>query len=162
MGTMYNETNVKKRTPVVIQVLIMLTAAIVISDILETVRVGRLMVEKISDPLLILFMTGFIFYEVLECRTSYKYSIIANQLIIHKITQKNYEVVECIYLDDILYVGNPLGCLGKYKIKEIKNYSCSIKLFNSQCCVYKSSNGNKKLYFKPSKRLENKIMILKK
>ena len=157
MGTMYKEINAKKRMPVIVTIFIVLSMMIAISNILETIKIGSFSLGIVTNPAIGILTIGFIAFQVLRCRVSYKYSIIADQLIIHRIKQNEHQAVKCINLRDIVYIGRPFSCNKKYDIIESNSFSCTLRKLNSLCCIYKSEQGYKKLYFQPSEKLTEKI-----
>ncbi len=157
MGTMYKEINAKKRMPVIVTIFIVLSMMIAISNILETIKIGGFSLGIVTNPAIGIMTIGFIAFQVLRCRVSYKYSIIADQLIIHRIKQNEHQAVKCINLKNIVYIGKPFSCNEKYNIVESNSFSCTLRKFNSLCCIYKSEEGYKKLYFQPSEKLVEKI-----
>ncbi len=154
---MYKEINAKKKAPVVINIFIVLSLMIALSNMLETIKIKNFSLGIITNPALGIITTAFIVFQIFRCRVSYKYSIIGDQLIIHRLTQNDHQAVKCINLNDIKYVGKPSGCMGKYALKETKSYSCTLRIFNALCCVYKTDEGYKKFYFQPSEKLVDKI-----
>jgi len=157
MGTMYKEISVKKRMPVIVTIFIVISRMIAISNVLETIKIGSFSLGIVTNPVIGIITIGFIAFQVLRCNVSYNYSIIADQITIHRIKQNDHQAVKCINLRDIVYIGKPFSSKEKYNIVESNTFSCTLRKFNSLCCIYKTEQGYKKLYFQPSEKLVDKI-----
>lgn len=163
MGTMYKEIVIRRRTPVVVGVFIILAIMICIANIVEQVQVANYKIGFITNPL-ICFVTSYIIgFEVLKCKVCYRYSIIADQLIIHRLKDREQSVVENIKLKDIVFIGSPLQLKEKIITASSKKYICSLFRLNKYCCVYKEGDKFRKFYFQPSRNLISKLnMIIEK
>lgn len=157
MGTMYKEIVARRRTPVVIGIFIGLAIMIVISNFIEQIHVANYNIGFITNPILLMITAIIICIEVFKCKVSYRYSIIADQLIIHKMKDKEQNVVENVKLKNIIFIGKVKELKNNLEISTSKKYTCSVMSMNNYCCVYKDGNQYRKFYFQPSGRMISKI-----
>ncbi len=101
------------------------------------------------------------YIEFSKCTVKYKYSIVADQFIIHKIKGDEVKILEDIKLKDIEFIGKYRNCKGDIHISSSKKYICSTSFGKKFCCVYKLGDKFKKFYFEPSDSLMSKITLLK-
>ncbi|MBU5227567.1 hypothetical protein KQI36_13080 [Clostridium senegalense] len=158
MGTMYKETIYRKKLPALLFLFLLMIIFILLSDFInnkiESVRVFC----NIFFLGLMAICCGLEFY---KCNTRYKYSIIADQLIIHKVVGDLQVLVADIKIKDIENItkikGNKLFCL----LSGNKYTCCLLGLKNRYCCSYKFNGKINKFYFEPSKKLINRINIIR-
>lgn len=156
MGTMYKEIVVRRRTPVVVGLLLLLVIMIAVSNLVEHIQVFNYKIGFITNPIISIITSMLILFEIMKCKVSYRYSIIADQLIIHRLKQKEQNVVENIKLKDIVYMGKEKDYRENYDIANSKRYVCALKL-NNYCCIYKDGDRYRKFFFQPSLNLVQKI-----
>lgn len=157
MKTMYKEEIMRKRLPVVLEMFALLTVIIFIADFIEEIRVANRSIGTVTNPLLVVFMGTMIIYSIARCREKYRYSIIADQLIVHRIVRGEQIVVENIKLKDIKYIGRASKLKEKLNVKYIKKHGCSLFAFRTFCCIYKEGDKVNKFYFEPSESFINRI-----
>jgi hypothetical protein len=150
MKIMYKEEIMRRKLPVILELFALLTVTIFLSDILEGIRVSNRTIGFVTNPLLIIFMGAMIIFSITICREKYRYSIVADQLLVHKIINGEQVVVENIKLKDIKYIGRTTKLKDKLSVIYGKRHSCSIFTFNTYCCIYKQGDIIKKFYFSPS------------
>ncbi|MEW8956155.1 hypothetical protein [Clostridium sp.] len=157
MNTMYKETVEIRKAPRIIGVFIMMCLMITVSNLIENIKVFDFKIGFVTNPLIILLTVSFIAFEFIRCKIRYKYSIIANQLIIHKLKDRHQDIEENIKLQDIVFVGKSKELKRKLNISSSKYYVCSLTRFNECCCIYKDGNSYRKFYFQPSSNLITKL-----
>jgi len=106
-------------------------------------------------------MIGLCYMEFSKCKIKYKYSIVVDQFIIHRIKGGEVTILEDIKLKDIEFIGKYSDYSSDNHISSSKKYICSSFTGSKFCCVYKLGNKFKKFYFEPSVPLINKINLLK-
>lgn len=157
MGIMHREVITRRRDTTIIASIIFLSLMIALARIIGELRINRFKIELISDPIFIAITLFILYIETIKCKTSYKYSVIANQLMIHKVKTRNQEILENIKIDNIVFFGRDKENKNKYKINNKKRYICNLFNCNTYCCIYKRNEGYGKFYFQPSRELIKKL-----
>lgn len=158
---MHKEIVQRKKIPVVILLFIILITFICLSDILSQINIGSINIETFVTMFFNTLMIALCYIEFSRCKVKYKYSIVADQFIIHKIKGEEVTIVEDIKLKNIEFVGKYSNCNSDIHISSSKRYICSTFFGSKFCCVYKVEDKFKKFYFEPSDGLMNKIRSLK-
>ncbi len=160
MGIMQKETISHRRSNAIIASVIFGSAMIFLGRAIGNIRLYNTKIEVVTDPLLI-FMTLAIFAILFrKCRVSYKYSVIADQLIIHKVISEKQKVLEDIKVEDIVYLGEDKDRIKEFSTKGCRSYTCR-NFEAKKCCIYKKNNKTYKFYFQASDRFVNKVNNLK-
>lgn len=158
---MYREMVQRKKFPVVILLFITLITFICLSDLLPNINVGNMNIKIFITIFFNTLMVTLCYIEFSKCMVKYKYSIVADQFIIHKIKGEEVKILEDIKLKDIEFIGKYKNCKTNIRVSSSKNYICSTFIGSKFCCVYKLGDKFKKFYFEPSDNLMNKITLLK-
>lgn len=157
MKTMYKEEVMQKRLPVILEMFVLLTLSIFVSNFTEKVSLYNRSIGSAANLMLILFMSVMIVLGIMRCRERYRYSIIADQLIVHRIVKGEQIIIENIKLEDIKYIGRASKLKHKLNTRYTGRHGCSIFSFRTFCCIYKEGDGIKKFYFQPSESFINRI-----
>jgi hypothetical protein len=161
MGLMYKEIVFRRKLPVMITFFFIMTIMLYLLKISEIMNLIPIYMSREIDLLCLFILILFGAYEIQKCQIQYKYSIIADQLIIHKVKGKNQELVEDINIQDIKYIGY-INKLNDIKINcKKKKYICSLINMNKYCCIYSNGHRFNKIYFEPSSELIEKLKYLK-
>ncbi|GCD08378.1 hypothetical protein LGL55_24865 [Clostridium tagluense] len=158
---MYKEMVQRKKFPVVVVLFITLITFICLSDLLPKINIGSINLKTFITMFFNTLMVALCFIEFSRCKIKYKYSIVADQFIIHKIRGEESKILEDIKLKDIEFIGKHSNCNTHIHISSSKKYICSTFNGSKFCCVYKAGDKFKKFYFEPSEGLMNKIRSLK-
>jgi len=158
---MYKEMVQRKKLPAIILLFITLITVICLSDLLPKVSVGSINIKTFITMFFNTLMIALCYMEFSKCKVKYKYSIVVDQFIIHKIKGEEVTILEDIKLKDIEYIGKYCNYKPDIHISNSKKYSCSTFVGSKFCCVYKVGDKLKKFYFEPSVGLMNKISSLK-
>lgn len=158
---MHKEIVERKKFPVIVLLFITLIAFICLSDLLSKISIGRINVKIFVTMFFITLMIALCYIEFSKCKVKYKYSIVADQFIIHKMRGEEVTIVEDIKLKNIEFIGKYSNCNEDMHISSSKKYICSTFIKSKFCCVYKVEDKFKKFYFEPSDSLMNKIRLLK-
>lgn len=158
---MYKEMVQRKKFPVVILLFITLITLICLSDILPKLSVGTINIKTLVTMFFNTLMIALCYIEFSKCKIKYKYSIVADQFIIHKIKGDETTILEDIKLKNIKYIGKYCNYNPDIHIASGKKYMCSTFFASKFCCVYKVEDKMKKFYFEPSEGFIKKIRILK-
>lgn len=162
MNTMYKEVVERRMTPVVVGSFVLITLMINLSNTIEGVKIFDYEIGGITNPILLIFTIYVIGLEFFKCNVKYKYSIIAGELIIYKMNNKDQEVVENIRLENVIYVGKIKECKRKINVRSSKKCLCTLLRFDKVCCIYKDGDNYKKIYFDPSEKLLLKLKKISK
>lgn len=161
MGTMYKEVIFRKRLPVFIVFFVAMTIVLYLLKIAEIMNLIPIHMSRIIDLFCLFTLISFAIYEIQKCQVQYKYSIIGEQLIIHRVKGKSQKLVEDINIQDIRYIGPINKRQGvKWGCKR-RNYICSLINLNKHCCIYADGHINREVYFEPSSELIEKIRCIK-
>lgn len=161
MGNIYREVVCKKKAKAIVLVILFISFIIAVSTFLSAVHSIDRFDKKVINYALTALVVMFIAYQTFQCVTKYKYSIMIDKLMVHRIYSNNQTNLENIYLDDIVYIGKNKD--NKYSCRSLrkKSYMCDMLAEGRYCCVYKTENGYNKFYFQPSKELIRRIENLK-
>ncbi len=139
---------------------IMLITFICLSDLLPKISIGSINIKTFVTMFFNTLMIALCYIEFSKCKVKYKYSIVADQFIIHKIKGEEVTILEDIKLKNIEFIGKYSNCNTKISIlRSSKKYICSTFIGSKFCCVYKVGDKFKKFYFEPSDGLMNKIRL---
>lgn len=156
---MHREIVVKKRVPVIYMVLFSITILLYLGKIIEKTKYNQQLVGNVLDFILVLIAVYLIFKEIISCSISYKYSIIADKLIINAVTKKRENNLESIKISNILYLGNKENIPKEYsRLIKHKSYTCNILGEKNFYCIYIKNNKIRKIKFQPSQRFIEKII----
>lgn len=90
---------------------------------------------------------------------SYKYTVIADKIIINSINSKEEKNLEGIRRSDILYIGDKSSIPRKYLFTlRTKKYICNRVGVKSYYCICKNGDGIQKIKFQPSEKFVSKII----
>ena len=154
---MHKELVVKKRSHAIIIIMFVIAFMLYAFDVIEMVKGTNTNLAYGCYFIVGLFTTLFIAKQYLSCRTCYKYSIIANELIINKIYRNNEKNISNISMKDIVYIGRKNEVPKEYKARSEGKYSFYSIRFNSDCCVY-NKNGNLSMFdFNPSDKFIERV-----
>lgn len=156
---MYKETVERNKIVSIFIVLSILALSIVISDVIENLRFGKYVVGGYLTVLLTISVIFFSGAQILKCKVRYKYSVIADELIIYKIKGSREEVLESLKIRDIKDVkkaGINLHAL------TCKKYGCVTFGSGLYVCKYNNGQGTSRFYFEPSCKLVDKLTLLSK
>ena len=152
---MYREVVERKKMPVILMLFLIFTVILFISGFVSKVTTNY--IDNIFELFVSIIMSLIIFFQVSKCKTKYKYSVIEDELIIHKLKGKEQIVLEDIRFCDIEFIGKHKGIGDSYQIYSSKKYVVSLMNTDKYCCIYKSGNQIKRFYFEPSDNLIKKI-----
>lgn len=159
MGILYRETIIRRKTPVVFLIGIIIFTMTIIESILDQLYIEKNSISETLDTGLIVVTGTIIIYEILKCKVVYKYAIIENRIIINKIYGNENKTVEKVFFKDIVYIGKSTGYDGKFLFG--KRYTGNTLRKDVICCVYRVDEKLKKFYFQPSESMLKKIERVK-
>lgn len=156
---MHREVVAKKKVPVIIMILFMITGILYLAEAVERSKYNRLIIGDIFNITLALVTIILIITEIRSCSVSYKYAVIADKLIINIIKNKEEKNLESIRISDVLYIGERSSMPKEYRfLKKSKNYLCNRINSKSYYCIFKDGNKVKKIKFQPSSKFITKII----
>ncbi|MCB2291217.1 hypothetical protein LGK97_15930 [Clostridium sp. CS001] len=158
---MYKEMVERRKAPAMVLLFVVLITFICLSDILPRMNIGIISIKAIAKMFFTTLMIALCYIEFSRCKVKYKYSIVADQFIIHKIRGHEVTILEDIKLKNIDFIGKVENYKADIHISDSKKYSCSTFFSSKFCCIYKVEGKFKKFYFEPSEGLINKIRLLK-
>lgn len=163
---MHREIVHGKKIPAIMISLLAITIALYTVEIAELMLGKTFQVYKVIEVVLLLIIVFVLFKEFKRCSLSYKYSIIADKLIINKLNCKGDNILESIRMKDIVFIGKKVEIPKDLsKLKSHGNYLGSIITSKKCYCVYEKNGQLMKFSFEPSdkllRRLYDKVNILK-
>ncbi|MBU3113154.1 hypothetical protein [Clostridium lacusfryxellense] len=158
---MYKEMVQRKKFPAIVLLFIILIMFICLSDLLPRSSMGSINIKTFVTMFFNTLMIALCYMEFSKCKVKYKYLIVADQFIIHKIKGEEVTILEDIKLKNIEFIGKNSNFTSKKHICSSKNYICSTFNGSKFCCVYSVGDKLKKFYFQPSDSLMNKIAVIK-
>lgn len=154
---MYREIVERRRAMVILIMFVVLSLIIVLYDILGNLTFAEHNLRKLSQIMFSSIMIYTIYRQVIKCKIKYKYSIMGDQLIIHKLNGKQEIIVEDVEFSDIKYIGKNETLEEKFNSRNARKYLCTMFHTNRCYCVYRKNNRLRKFYFEPSEKLIRKI-----
>jgi hypothetical protein len=158
---MHKEMIERKKVPAMVLLFIVLIAFICLSDILPNMNIGVINIKTLATMSFSAIMIALCYIEFSRCKVKYRYSIVADEFIIHKVKGSEVTILEDIKLKNINFIGRNQNYKADIHISDIKTYMCSTLFRNKFCCVYKADDKFKKFYFEPSEGLMKKIRLQK-
>lgn len=155
---LHKEIIEQRQNSIIFEFTTILLIFIVVSDFLNLV-VARISLFRLVKYFINISMVLIFLIEIRRTRTKYKYSLIQDQLIIHKVIKENEHLLNVINVDNIVYI-NRCHCIkDMFHFFSGKRYNFYRFGMNSYVCVYEQEGVLKKFYFNPSQEL---LKILKK
>lgn len=157
MGIMHREVIRRRRDITIVGSIVFISLMIGLATLVGDLKIKHLRIERVTDPIFLVVTVLVILLEIKKLKISYKYSIIADQLIIHKMQSENQETLENIKLNNIVFLGDNKE-RNNIKTNKEKYYTCNIlRNRHTYCCIYKNNDEYRKFYFQPSNKLVEKL-----
>lgn len=155
---MHKEVVVRKRSHVIAIIFLAITFMLYAFNGIDLIKNTNKDLAYGCYFVVVLIAVLFISKEYCSCKVSYKYSIIANKLIINKTYKNDEKNLSNVSIKDIVYIGRKNKVPKQYKTKSQGKYSFDIMNHNSDCCVY-SENGRLSMFdFTPSDKFIERII----
>lgn len=155
---MHREVVHGRKIPAIMISLLAITIALYAIEIAEIMVGKTFQVYRVIEVVLLLMIVFVLFKEFKRCSLSYKYSIIADKLIINKLNCKGDNILESIRMQDIVFIGKRVEIPKKLsKIKSHGSYLSTITTSKKCYCVYKKNGQLIKFSFEPSERLLKRV-----
>lgn len=156
---MHREIVAKKKIPTIAMILFSITAILYIAEAIERSKFNNNIIGDILNIGLIIVTLLLILIEIKSCCISYKYSIIADKLIINLVKNKEQKNLKSIRMSDILYIGKKSNMPREYHFhKRTKSYLCNRMSGNYYYCIYKNGEKIEKIKFQPSEKFINRVL----
>ena len=155
---MHREVVHGRKIPAIMISLLAITIALYTIEIAEMTIGKTFRVYRGIEVVLLLAIVFVLFKEFKRCSLSYKYSIIADKLIINKLNCKGDNILESIRIQDIVFIGRKVEIPKKLsKLKCHGSYLSSLTTPKKCYCVYKRNGQLIKFSFEPSERLLKRV-----
>lgn len=154
---MHKEVVMKKKAPSLALILLIITLMIYLYEAVSYLKLVDVRIIKILNGIIIFLTLCLILFEIIRCEISYKYSIIANKLIINKLFLEKEKNVESINIKSIVYIGKKSEISKKYNTKFTGNYFFKLLSNKCYCCIYEKDNQFYKFNFMPSEELLRRL-----
>jgi hypothetical protein len=154
MGCIYNEKVERNMTPLLILLMVFGLSLLSVSYYVSEMGWER-EVSTILDLFLTLvfLLAGYAVF--LKGRETYRYSIIGDELIIHRLSGEKNDLVAKVKLQEIKKLQEKNGRANLGGLIR-KNY-CQNVVRKGCLCEYQAEGGSKSFYFSPSPSMLNKI-----
>ncbi|WP_102399633.1 hypothetical protein [Haloimpatiens massiliensis] len=158
---MYKEIIERKKLPIATFLITLLCAFIYLYKFISIWITGDAgVMDDVLGLGIFICMATISIGEIYRSCIRYKYSIIADQFIIHKMVRNNNIEEESVKFKDIKFLGKVKDLKEDYKVNSTKKYLCSVFKTNRYCCVYSNGRELKKFYFEPSKEMIGKLRFM--
>ncbi|MBW6410336.1 hypothetical protein [Clostridium weizhouense] len=154
---MHREVVVRKKAPVIATLILVITIMLYLYQGISNLQINNIIIIKAINSLIIMLTVSIVFLQLARCKIAYKYSIIANKLIINKIISNQEKNLESISLSEIVYIGKKYYIPKEYVAKNKGNYFCEVINTKSYCCIYKKQDQYYKFSFNPSDKLIQRL-----
>lgn len=161
MGSMHKEIITRKKAPGFCVIFIFLIFTLFLVQAIQRVELFGIDIGYIVSVVLESLIIVSIIFEIIKCKVKYKYFIVADQFIIHKMKGAEDKVVENIKIRNIEFMGKLKEYKANNSFECTKKYTCSLFNRDLYCCVYREGSKLKRFYFEPSSSLLEKINTLK-
>ncbi|GAA0079330.1 hypothetical protein UT300005_37090 [Clostridium sp. CTA-5] len=156
---MHREVVVRKKAPVIATLILVITIMLYLYQGISNLPINNIIIIKAMNILIIMLTIIIVFSQLIRCNVSYKYSIIANKLIINRIVSNQEKNLESISLSEIVYIGKKYYIPKEYIAKNKGSYLCELINPKSCCCIYKKQDQYYKFSFNPSDKLIQRLGI---
>ncbi|MGL4875772.1 MAG: hypothetical protein ACRC30_14100 [Clostridium sp.] len=146
---MQREIVVKKKAPVIAMVLLVITCMLYLHQGLKIIKFRGALTLEMCNIVILIVTCIILLREIVSCNTSYKYSVIADKLIVNKIFMSKEKNLASVRISNIEYIGKKSDA-PKIKAKFIGSFVCSLLNNNTCVCIYKKDNEYHKFSFEPS------------
>ncbi|ADL49884.1 hypothetical protein [Clostridium cellulovorans] len=153
---MYNEMVTHKKLPMVIIWIVLLLSLIVAKEIIASYSSMESTIRIVLEVFLLIIGSVGTCYQIRVCKIKYRYSVIANELIVKKIIGRKKKVQEIVKLEDIVFLGKANECRSLTN-KFCHKYICLSCSNEKYCCIYNSGKKIKKFFFQPSGAFVEKL-----
>lgn len=156
MRSLHREIVEKCKTAAIVTSILVICIMITISNLLSKIKIYDITIKDIINPIIFLLTIMYIIFQIISCRTKYKYIIIGDKLIINKIINNTQVNLENIDMSDIIFIGKNIRLNRNYRISATRRYITNI-FEHKICCVHRKGNRLEKFYFQPSEEMIIKI-----
>lgn len=154
---MYKEIVMKRKISTIFVIIMILAISIVISDMICNITYEEYELGKYLAIFVAIGDLLFTIKEIQKCTLKYKYSIIADEFIIHKVKGNRQNTMENVRIKDI-------ECIKKIGLSKVyldtiryKVYGCLNFNSNLYFCRYNAEKGSKVFCFEASSDLINRL-----
>lgn len=154
---MHKEVVERKKTHVLVITLLFVTFMLYVLDGIEALKIPNAFILRSCNIAVFLITLALVVAEYFSCRISYKYSIIADKLIINRIFRGNETNLESIKINNIVYIGKKCNIPKEYKKKCNGSYGCDMFKYDSLWCAYQKDDKKYIFSFQPSEDLVKRI-----
>lgn len=154
---MHKEVVGRKKAPVIAIVFFVITFMLYIHEGLNYIDFDNSRTLLILNIIVLLVTLLIIAREYKSCKVYYKYAIIANKLIINKISGDTEDNLTSVNITDIVYIGKKTDDVKKYNAKAIGCFMCEKLRAKQCCCIYKKNGNYYKFNFQPSENFVERV-----
>lgn len=156
---MHREIVERKKVKVITILLLAVTMVLYISQGIKLAGLDNYFLGDLLNGILLVLIVFFIIKEIRSFSLAYKYSIIADKLIINRIRSREERNLESIKISDILYIGKKSEIPKKYnRVKGSNSYLCNRMSYQTYCCIYQKGDTISRFNFQPSNSFIERVL----
>ncbi|WP_294359522.1 hypothetical protein [uncultured Clostridium sp.] len=154
---MNKEVISKRPLPLILLWIFILVNLLAIKEVIGVSDLSKVIDERYLDYInaIILILLAVDFSR--RCKIKYKYFLIDNKLVIHKLKGTSHSVEEVVDFKDVHFLGKKCNYKNKVRARRATNYLSHYYNTNRYLCVYKKDGRYKKFYFQPTKNFIKNI-----
>ena len=154
---MNKEVISKRPLPLILLWIFILVNLLAIKEVIGVSDLSKVIDERYLDYInaIILILLAVDFSR--RCKIKYKYFLIDNKLVIHKLKGTSHSVEEVVDFKDVHFLGKKCNYKNKVRARRSTNYLSHYYNTNRYLCVYKKDGRYKKFYFQPTKNFIKNI-----
>ena len=154
---MNKEVISKRPLPLVLLWIFILVSLLALKEIIEISSLSNIVEERYLSYGISIILIFVAIDFIRRCKIKYKYFLIDNKLVIHKLKGTSHSVEEVVDFKDVHFLGKKCNYKNKVKARKTTNYLSHYYNTDRYLCVYKKDGEYKKFYFQPSKNFVKNI-----
>ena len=154
---MNKEVISKRPLPLILLWIFILVNLLAIKEVIGVSDLSKVIDERYLDYInaIILILLAVDFSR--RCKIKYKYFLLDQKLVIHKLKGTSHSVEEVVDFKDVHFLGKKCNYKNKVRARRATNYLSHYYNTNRYLCVYKKDGRYKKFYFQPTKNFIKNI-----
>lgn len=154
---MNKEVISKRPLPLVLLWIFILVSLLALKEIIEISSLSNIVEERYLSYGISIILIFVAIDFIRRCKIKYKYFLIDNKLVIHKLKGTSHSVEEVVDFKDVHFLGKKCNYKNKVKARKTTNYLSHYYNTDRYLCVYKKDGEYKKFYFQPTKNFVKNI-----
>ncbi|MGL5150411.1 MAG: hypothetical protein ACRC7N_07570 [Clostridium sp.] len=152
---MYKEIIARNRAFSIVLMVLMVVIALYLEQAIDFTIYEKKQIRSPYDYVLMVITGLFVSYELFTFKVKYKYSYIANKLIVNRRIFSNEKNLVSIRKEDVVYIGKNRNAPKEIKANYLGKYTFD---FNAHICIFNKGDKYYKFKFSPSEKLVKKLV----